>query len=90
MKRIGQIEQGPGNDDDVVNIRYKVYDDHSMTNASKERTKRLPDGDCSRSRVLAHGHLQEVDRNATEEQAGEVGDQESTSAVFVASKMFLE
>ena len=77
MKRVGEVEQGPRDNDDIVNIGKETDRHHSETDAFEEWTNALPDRNGAGRTVLAHCHLKKKDRNASQKQTSEVRNEES-------------
>lgn len=72
-----EVEEGPSDDDVVVERNEEGDHEHADPNALEKR-HRLPDSDGTLLPILAEAQLKEEERQPRDAKHGEVGDQEST------------
>lgn len=72
-----EVEEGPSDDDVVVERNEEGDHEHADANALEKR-HRLPDSDGTFLPILAEAQLKEEERQPRDAKHGEVGDQEST------------
>jgi len=75
-KRVEQVEDAPGDDDVVVEAQQKGDDGAGDAHAAQEGVDFVPDADRARAQLLPDAQLQIEERDAQEDQADCVGNQE--------------
>ena len=73
-----QIEECPGDDDTVVDVKVEDHGHGGHPHPLQHGTELRDQGHAPGTQVLTHGHLLEEDRNAAEYHGNEVDNQECT------------
>ena len=73
-----KVEEGPGDDDDVVDVLEEDHHDGGVADAFEDRRQLADDGHSANAEVLPDGDLEEEEGDATDGHGEEVGDEEGT------------
>ena len=73
-----KVEEGPGDDDDVVDVLEEDHHDGRVADAFEDGRQLADDGHSANAEVLPDGDLEEEEGDATDGHGEEVGDEEGT------------
>ena len=71
-----EVEQGPRDDDDVVDVLQEHHHDGRVAHAFEDWCQLAHDRHAPNTKVLANGDLEEKEGDATDSHGEEVGDEE--------------
>ena len=73
-----EVEEGPGDDDDVVDVLQEDHHDRRVADPLEDRGQLPDDGHAANAKVLSDGDLEEEEGDATDGHGEEVGDEKGT------------
>ncbi len=77
VHRVQDVEEGPGDDDDVVDVLQEDHGECGVADALEDGADLADDAHAAHAEVLADRHLQQEEGDAAAEERDEVGDEES-------------
>ena len=76
-ERIHDVEQGPGDDDDVVDVLQEYHHECGVPDALENGTELPDDAHAAHAQVLTDADLQQEERNSARDHGQKVGDEKS-------------